>query len=238
MENYPEQTDRTPYVETFDNGPGGWITWGSSGAQLPEVRDGVVYFRSPWWVDFNHAPPGGGYLHLLMALHTHPKYVIEIGRPNRFLEQGKSRNFTDAKMTVRLRGEVDLRGAQMVLWVQADVLHPRTRVNLALTGQPFRITKDWSEQTVTLSPDPEQWVNGGSRWDRTETYGWGFIQEALQDLNADFILVLFPLKVVPVGDIKEPEMHILAAGKDYEIDARYLPKGEIQIDTVKVEYAP
>jgi len=231
MRNDPEQTDRTPYVETFDNGHGGWRGWS-------EMSNGVAYCRGPWWVDFNHAPPGAGYLHLLIYLHTHPRHVTEQERPHRFVEQGKSRDFTNAKVTVRLRGDVDLQGAKMLLWVQADVQHPNTRLNLALTGQPFQVTKAWSEQTITLRPDPGQWVNAGSRWNRTELYGWGFVQEALRDVNCNIIFVLFPLKIVPVGDVGDPEMHILRAGDDYKVDTRYLPRGEVQIDTVKIEYAP
>ena len=35
------------YVETFDEGPGGWF-----GRNLPlEVKDGVATSRSPWWID-------------------------------------------------------------------------------------------------------------------------------------------------------------------------------------------
>ena len=56
-------TPRT-YVTTFDDGPGGWV-----GRKVAlEVADGIAISRSPWWVDANHAPPGGGYLHLLYIL--------------------------------------------------------------------------------------------------------------------------------------------------------------------------
>ena len=49
------------YIETFDDGPGGWQEWPNS----LKVENGYAMAASPWWVDFNHAPPGGGYLHLL-----------------------------------------------------------------------------------------------------------------------------------------------------------------------------
>ena len=55
------------YEETFDRGPGGW--WGFAGNHLGlqplAWRRGVVTTRSPWWIDYNHAPPGAGYLHML-----------------------------------------------------------------------------------------------------------------------------------------------------------------------------
>ena len=62
----------TEYVETFDGKGSGWIGWGGPGvgATALDIRDGIAVSRSPWWVDFNHAPPGGGYLHLLYALYT------------------------------------------------------------------------------------------------------------------------------------------------------------------------
>src|SRR5712672_957512 len=58
---------RRTYVETFDNGPGGW--YADRRYALP-VWDGVAYCHSPWWLDANHAPPGAGYLHLLMWIYT------------------------------------------------------------------------------------------------------------------------------------------------------------------------
>jgi hypothetical protein len=226
--------NKTPYIETFDHGPGGWLAQAlTGGATLPDLRDGVISCRSPWWVDYNHAPPGAGYLHLLIFLHTRAGLVPELGGPNRFVRAGQSRDLTNARLTVRLRGEVDLRGAEMLLLAQADV--PGTRTNFVLTGQPFRITPEWSEQTVTLVPDPDQWLCLGSRHDRTATYGYGDIADVLRDLNVDIIFVLFPLTIVPVGEVAD--LHFLQAGVDYEVDARYLPQGEVQFDTVRIEYA-
>lgn len=60
------------YVEDFDHGPGGWVRVVNNfapPAALP-IKDGVVRCRGPWRVDYNHAPPGGGYLQLLMCLVT------------------------------------------------------------------------------------------------------------------------------------------------------------------------
>ena len=227
-----ETTRRTLYEETFDRGAGGWCAWKPGHCLPPEIRDGVFFTRSPWWVDPNHAPPGAGYLHLLAAIFTRSELVPDEGRPNRFVEGGYRRDFTDARVTIRVRGDVDLRGAEMVLLAQADV--PGTRANYVLSGQPFQITPEWSEQTVTLTPDPAQWVCLGAHRDLTHVYGCGVIADVLRDVNYDIIFLLFPLQIVPIGQVHD--MHGRRTHRDYEVDYRYLPEGEIQIDTVRIEY--
>ena len=71
--------DRTPYIETFDNGPGGWCAWGT-GSHQPELKNGAFVTRSPWRVDPNHSAPGAGYLHLLAYLYTHADYLYRRDR--------------------------------------------------------------------------------------------------------------------------------------------------------------
>lgn len=229
--------DTTPYIETFDDGSGGWIVWEKGGPLRPDVRDGVFYSHGPWWVDYNHAPPGAGYLHLLACLHTHRDFVtdhlVDVAGANRYIEQGKSRNLTNAKVTVRIRGELDLKGAEVVLLVQADI--PGTRANFVLTGQPIHITPQWSEQTIRLVPDANQWTCLGSRHDRTDIYGCGDIADALRDLNVDMIFCLFPLNVAPTTEVDNP--HTLRAGEDYEVDQHWLPHGVVMLDTITIEYA-
>jgi hypothetical protein len=224
-----------PYIETFDYGPGGWLDY-HDGMSQPEIRDGVFIARGPWWIDYNHAPPGGGYLHLLAVLHTHESYVNDKTRTlagdNRFVAGGFSRDLTNARLTVRLRGNVDLQGAQLVLLAQGDL--PHTRVNYVLTGQPFEITPDWSEQTVTLTPDPDQWRCLGSRHDRTDLYGCGEIADLLRDVNCDLILVLFPLTIVPLTPIDD--LHTPRAGLDYAVDQSALPNGVVEFDTIRIDY--
>ncbi len=133
---------------------------------------------------------------------------------------------------MRLCGNVDAQGAQLVLLAQADV--PGTRTNVVLSGQPLHVTQDWSEQTLRLVPDPTQWTCLGSRHDRTDLYGAGRIADVLHDLNVDIIFVLFPLTLVPLGEIADP--HRLQPGKDYEVDAGSLPSGEVRFDTVRLDY--
>jgi hypothetical protein len=228
----PPATRRTAYEETFDQGSGGWFAWKPGVAVPPEIRDGVFYTRSPWWVDPNHAPPGAGYLHLLAYLHTRADLVGDDGWPNRFVEEGHSRDLTDARLTVRMRGDVELRGAALTLLAQAEL--PHTTANYVLTGQPFAITPAWSEQTITLAPDPAQWVCLGAHEERADVYGCGDIGDVLRDVNVDLILVLFPLRIVPVGQVED--IHRLRTHRDYEVDYAHLPAGEVQFDTIRIEY--
>ncbi len=226
------------YIENFDQGPGGWIGWDAEGAQALEIQNGIAVSRGPWWVDFNHAPPGGGYLHLLFCLHTHPRWntplLLEKGGTNRFTAGGFPTDFTEARLTLRLRGEMEGRGAELVLLAQAQV--GDIYLNHVLMGQPFVVKPEWSAQTIQLAPDPGQWKCLGSRHDRLETYGWGEIGPVLRDLNGDIILVLHPLEVVPQGPI-DGDPHRLRAGKDYEVDYSRLPAGHVMMDEVRIEFS-
>ena len=221
------------YVETFDDGPGGW----EEHQKALDIRDGSAITRSPWWVDGNHAPPGGGYLHLLYILYT-----SRDGAERREATAGKSRfilgdhptDWTNARVTVRLKGDLDMRGTQLVLLAQAKV--GTHRQNHVLTAQPIDVTPEWTEQTITLAPDPAQWLSLGTRHDRTDYYGHGDIADVLRDLNADIILVLHPVNVVPLQTI-EGDVHVPFAGRDYDVDQGRLPKGYVMLDEVRIEFA-
>ena len=67
----PRMSDRI-YHEQFDNGRGGWYGWiSNAGGPKPlEWLPGEVTSRSPWWIDYNHAPPGAGYMHMVFCLAT------------------------------------------------------------------------------------------------------------------------------------------------------------------------
>ena len=98
---------RKTYIETFAEGPGGGLGWNENGAQPLAFVDRAALSRGPWWIDSNHAPPGGGYLHLLYCLHLHEQFSSmprhrEAGGPHRFVEGGFPTDLTNAKMTLRL----------------------------------------------------------------------------------------------------------------------------------------
>ena len=253
----PPATRRTPYIETFDSGGGGWYAW-IPAAQMPspsdestidpDIRDGAFHSESPWWVDSNHAPPGAGYLHLLAFLLTKAENIPDRHWPNGFVEGGFSRDKRNAKLTVRLRGNVDLRGADLILLAQAAV--PGTTANLVLTGQPLRITPEWSEQTITLTTNEADWTCLGARHDLETYYGCAPAEVVLRDVNVDLILVLFPLQIVPTEPVEDlhlgrPHRRVtfeeLRSGDrprdpGYDVDWAYLPEGWVEFDTIRLDY--
>src|SRR5262245_46277437 len=116
------------YRETFDDGPGGWFGFISNalGPKALEVRDSCAVSRSPWWIDYNHAPPGAGYLHLLFMLLTRGvpgEHQREVAGENRFVRGGFPLDFTEARLTLRLRGQLyrcgGKREAQLCLLIQS-----------------------------------------------------------------------------------------------------------------------
>lgn len=232
------------YFEDFDNGPGGWHTWlgnhaGPGALRIADrIADSVVTCTSPWWVDYNHALPGAGYLHLMMGLRVQHNALLKqadevraVAGDNRFIDGRFSTDFRNARFALRLRGDMKMRGARLHLLVQSRPA--KHWVNHVLTAQPFRVTPDWSEQEVTLTPDPSQWLCLGSRHDRTDYYGSGPIDDVLRDLNGNLILVLFPLNVAPQHDIAD-DYHELRAGEDYEVRHDLLPEGSLMFDWVRI----
>ena len=233
---------RGTYVETFEDSPGGWIGVngnGNTGARRLKIVDGALVSSSPWWIDYNHAPPGVGYLHLLFALHTRipPSFSAQFkeagGGTNRFVEGGFPLDFTDAEITVRLKGELESRGAQLVFLAQARV--GSHIVGHLLTGQPLQVTPDWSEQTIRLTPDPAQWTPLGVRHDRGESYALGNVEDVLKNLDVDFMFLLHPLDVVPLPPI-EADPHLLKAGEEYSVDQSRLPSGFVMMDEIRIRF--
>ncbi|MCY2965626.1 MAG: hypothetical protein NT069_18685, partial [Planctomycetota bacterium] len=137
------------YQENFENGPGGWFGFASNaqGIKPLEIRDSCAMTRSPWWIDYNHAPPGAGYMHLLYMLHTRGapgEYLREVAGPNRFIQGKYPTDFTDARITLKLRGELLDQGTK--LYFLAQGVHDGICCGWLLTGQPFTVTPNWSEQ--------------------------------------------------------------------------------------------
>lgn len=231
----------TTYLETFDDGPGGWLGWmaGGGGPRQLELVDGAAKTQPPWGIDFNHAPPGAGYLHLPYVLITSGHQRTDLSGPNRFVNGGYATDLTSARFTVRLRGEMEMRGAELLLLIQAGVPrhNPTVVANLVLKGQPIAVTPDWSEQTLHLAPDPAQWLCMGTRGAGADCpiYGCAPVEQVLRDVNVDLILVLFGLDVVPAHPL-QGDPHRLRAGKDYPVDASRLPSGFILLDTVRIDY--
>ena len=225
------------YVENFANGRGGWRGWDNApGAVLLPLENGILTSRGPWWVDYNHAPPGGGYLHILFSLNTMINHAEHIVSKNRFIEEGFPTDFTNAQITTKIRGEVDLKGSQLVFLVQSNITEPvKTRVCSVLSGQPIPITPDWTESTITCVPDNDQWTCLGSRFDRFETYGWGPIAPVLKSVTGNIIFVLFPLDVQPATPV-EGDIHVLRAAGQYQVDRTRLPTGFVSMDEIRIDF--
>lgn len=227
------------YVETFDDGPGGWFGWwdNARGPKPLPIRDGCAVSGSPWWIDYNHAPPGAGYLHLLYILMTRgplSEHYRETGGPNRFIEKGFSADFTGARITLRLRGELETRGARMLFLVQGT--HEGICSGWLLTGEPIEVAPEWSEVTVAAVPDEEQWTCLGSRHDLTDSYGHIPLATVLGDVNCDILFVLHPLDIAPMGPL-EGHPHILRPEKDYAVWRSRLPEGYVLLDEVRIGFA-
>lgn len=226
------------YHESFDSGPGGWFGWisNAAGPKPLEIRDGSAVSRSPWWIDYNHAPPGAGYIHLLYMLLTRGpfgEHQREVAGENRFVSGGFGTDFTNARVTLRLKGELAAQGAKLTLLVQS--VQNGICSGWMLTGQTFEVTPDWSEQTVVAVPDPAQWTSLGSRHDRTEFYGEIELPRVLSLVNTNILLVLYPLDVVPMGPITASP-HQLRPEKDYPVWRNKLPEGYVLLDDVKIEF--
>ena len=269
------------YYEDFASGPGGWTTWGlwpedadkppppsgnpGAGSLELELKNGGGFVsRSPWWVDYNHAPPGqpgypgvfvkGSYLHLLAGLVTAPQADSSITEKdlNRFGARGFPSDFTNAVVTVRVRGQFDARGSRLGLLAQARNENQSTTSQALMVNSvmpfPNAISSVWEEQSITLSPDDELWQCLGSRVDRLAgnpnninpavAYGSGPARELLSSLTGNIILVLFDLDVRPApGErVPESEVHTLRAGLDYKVDQDKLPAGTVEFDWVRIEF--
>jgi hypothetical protein len=226
------------YLETFDQGPGGWWGWSGNdkGLKLLEWEAGVIGSRSPWWIDYNHAPPGAGYLHMVFCLNTKGPFgeqMKEIGGPNGFVAGGCPRDFTHARFTARLQGELIANGANLVLLAQATV--GETITGWLLTGQPLKVTPAWSEKTLTCAPDEDQWTCLGARHDRTDFYDRAPLADVLRDVNVNIMLVLFPLTIAPMGPLKG-DLHHLRPERDYPVWRSRLPEGYVRLDTVRIDF--
>ena len=227
------------YHEQFGEGPGGWYGWiSNAGGPKPlEWEKGQVTSRSPWWIDYNHAPPGAGYMHMVFCLATvGPQGEIynEVGGANRFIGDRCPTDFSNAALTIRARGELAAQDAQLVLLIQGNV--EGITSGCLCTGQPFDVGKSWSEQTITLDPDPANWTALGVRHDRGDMYGVKPLDHVLSDVNVNIMLVLFPLDVAPMGPL-DGDPHILRPERDYPVWRHRLPEGYVTLDEVRIDLA-
>jgi hypothetical protein len=187
-------------------------------------------------VDYNHAPPGGGYLQLLACLNTRGpigEVPREVGGTNRFVADNFPTDFTNAKVSVRIRGELEIAGANVCLLVQG--IQDGICSGWVLTGQPIAVGKEYSETILTAVPDERHWTALGSRHDRRETYGTKPLAKVLANVNVNIYLVMFPVTPKPMGAISG-DPHLLRAGRDYPIWPSSIAQGYVAIDRVQIEF--
>ncbi len=226
------------YRETFDEGAGGWWGWWDNARSYRPLEQGPssVTTRSPWWIDYNHAPPGAGYLHMLLCLNTkgaQGEAERDAGGPNRYTRGGFPTDLRNAALSLRLRGELLERGAKMVLLIQASV--DGVVSGWLLTGQPIAVRQEWSTQTIRLLPDAAQWTPLGVRHDRGDMYGERPLERVLADVNVNIMFVMFPLDIEPMGPIAG-DRDRLRPEKDYPVWRSRLPEGYIDIDEISVAF--
>ena len=227
------------YIETFSEGPGGWCGWqnGNIGPTVLEWRPGQLISRSPWWIDYNHAPPGAGYMHLLYSLSTfgaQGEAMREVGGANHFITGSFPTNLTDAQFTIKSAGELSLCGTKLLLLIQG---HVAGRVGGWLcTGQPLHITDQVREQSIHLTADPKQWTALGARHDRTDMYGVRPLADVLAHVDTSMLLVLYPLDVVPMGPL-DGNPHHLRPDRDYPVWRHKLPEGYVVLEEIRIEFA-
>jgi hypothetical protein len=233
------------YWEDFTTAPRGWIA--DSRTPLTVSEEGARC-EGPWILDANHAPPGAGYLHLVMHIHTieerlHAPYAREAnmypddfiaGKKHAFIHGGHPRNFTGARIRARIRGALESRGARLTILVQGQPDAKGLRANWVLTGQSFSVGSDWEDQEVILSADPSQWTFLGSRHDLVDLYGYAPIEAVLADVNVSFIFILYPVLVEPEQPVADK--HLAWADKDYTARRDLLPAGSLQFDYVWFHY--
>jgi hypothetical protein len=160
--------------------------------------------------------------------------TLESGGRNSLIDRHCPTDYRGARMKLRTRGEVELRGAQIVFLAQARC--DGITSGWVCTGRSFPITEDWSEPSVVLDPDPALWQCLGSRHDRTETYGQRPLERILEDVNCNIMLLLFPLTVDPMGPI-DGDAHRLRPERDYPVWRSHLPEGYVVLDTLEIEFA-
>lgn len=227
------------YTETFDDGPGGWGSWSSNskGPKALQVKNSAIISRSPWWIDYNHAPPGGGYMHLLFALRTtgvQGEHEREVNGANRFVAGNHSTDFAGAKITFRLAGELITHNAELVLLIQGCV--DDLVVPWLLIGQPLRVEKEWTVQTIHLTDDPTQWKSMGARHDRGDMYAERPLEKVLRNLNGNILLALHPLHIEPMEPL-DGDMHLQRPEKDYPVWRSRLPEGYVKMDEIRIEFS-
>ena len=202
-----------------------------------EWKPGQVTSRGPWWIDYNHAPPGAGYMHMVFCMATkgpQGEAYMDVSGVNRFIGQGCPTDLTNAKLTARVSGELTEQGAKLMMLIQGSV--EGITSGWLTTGQPISVTDSSTEQTINLEPDLAKWTPLGVRQGREDMYGEKPLERVLANVDVNIMLVLFPLDVAPMGSI-DGDPHTLRPERDYPVWRHRLPEGYVNLEEVKMDFA-
>lgn len=114
---------------------------------------------------------------------THPgENQREASGENQFTKDGFGVEFTNAQLTLRLKGERKARDTQ--LYRQFQGVDKRGCTGRILTGQPIKVNSEWSAQRITAFNDGSEWTCLGSRHDRSDFHGRTPLKAVLSDLSS------------------------------------------------------
>lgn len=184
------------YSEDFSRGSRGWHYYAKSpfnnilscihsvppdGCVIPcRWENGFIESRSPWWIDYNHKPPGAGLLNVL--------FVIWLDSYYGGLRQ-KSLDLRDARLHCRVMiAEANLKGNHVYFWFQTFNSEENKYHNYVLTKRPLDVSKaasSWRDVTIPINTDGADWTCLGSSQERSDKYACGSIEMDLQNVNAN-----------------------------------------------------
>ncbi|HEV8444783.1 MAG TPA: hypothetical protein VGQ27_14965 [Steroidobacteraceae bacterium] len=228
-------SEQVLYRHDFADGSGGWRTVHTlvSPDQLPvdssncfiswlglyactldvPVEGGRSVLQSPWWLDPNHAKPGGyGHLNLLTWVYLN-------GMPGSSTEGMPSIDLRDVTLRVSMRAQAfNPAGGRLVFWFQTKMPDGRF-ANFAYTSSPLDAVlppdgSELSQFNIKLVADPAAWTCLGAAVDRSDFYGCMDVVNAMSAVKDDFGFI-----IIPVSDSPDP------AGQ---------PMGRIEIQSIEL----
>jgi len=185
------------FYESWDEGPGGWTTWGVKQSLHRDGghSNGFLRISEPSTLnDYNHRM--AGILHLAKFFYSGPVYK------SAYLGGGDP-DFRDARVRLWVRGnDWKPNGSELIWWTQSqsniEAGNQRgvfRRANWGYTG--FTLTAhlrdgNWNRVEYRLRNDTTQWTYGGSNLgsDGRKYYSYWSIDQALGHLNCNFFHLL------------------------------------------------
>lgn len=179
---------------------GCWQSWQNKFActSFAPIIGGECVLSSPWWLDPNHAPPGAGYLNLLLY-----NYIDTIFPGNK-----AGIDLTGKTLYLELRSKsLELKQSKLLFWFQTKASNGK-HINFAFTAAPIILDQNRTIVKLKLTNKPADWTCLGSSIDRANTYDCVSIAEAITNVNLDFGLVILPTSDDP-NPVKQPQGQIL-----------------------------